>query len=101
MDVGYFDAWSAWWAGDLEPEAKLWGVSIMWWGRIGLIIQFAAAGRGVATPGVRFGVLMDALRGGRSFESTHTLHRFLALLGGVDLGESQRPSGRPGRFVLG
>lgn len=54
-------------------------------------------GRGVAIAGgeVRFGVLMDALRRGQPFESTHALHRFLASLGGVDLGEaSDKPFGR-------
>lgn len=50
-------------------------------------------GRGVAVPGgeVRFGVLMDAVL--RASDSAHTLHQFLALLGGVLIDASPRPFG--------
>ena len=50
-------------------------------------------GRGVAIPGgeVRFGILMDAAP--RAFDSAHTLHRFMALLGGVLIDTSPKPFG--------
>ena len=51
-------------------------------------------GRGVKVPGgeVRYGVLMDAVP--RGSESTHVLHRFMALLGGVLIDASPKPFGR-------
>jgi hypothetical protein len=42
MEVDIWEAWSRWLAGELLGDAKLWGVPIQWWGRIGKLAQFAA-----------------------------------------------------------
>ena len=41
--VSLFEAWRQWLSGNLVHESVLWGFSILWWGRIGKIVQFAAA----------------------------------------------------------
>src|SRR3989442_1077505 len=43
MDVGLSDAWRMWSSGDLDGGDQLWGVSILWWGRIGKLAEFVAA----------------------------------------------------------
>lgn len=37
MDYSYFDAWRAWASDRLNPSATMWGVPILWWGRVGLV----------------------------------------------------------------
>jgi len=36
------EAWQLWFSGDLPSTATLWGASILWWGRIGKIIELVA-----------------------------------------------------------
>jgi hypothetical protein len=38
-DVTLFGAWSAWLGGQEPSECQLWGISLLWWGRIGKILQ--------------------------------------------------------------
>ena len=42
QEVGYFEAWSAWANGSTE-QLTLWGHTMLFWGRAGKIVQFAAA----------------------------------------------------------
>ena len=42
QDVGYFEAWAAWWQGPTQ-HLVLWGHSILFWGRLGKVVQFVAA----------------------------------------------------------
>jgi hypothetical protein len=42
-EVGLVEAWGKWASGELAEEALLWGMSILWWGRIGKLTGFAAA----------------------------------------------------------
>ena len=41
--VGYLDAWAHWAAGDSTlRNADLWGLPVLWWGRIGKVAAFLA-----------------------------------------------------------
>jgi hypothetical protein len=41
--VGYLDAWVRWAAGDSRlRDAELWGLPVLWWGRIGKVAAFLA-----------------------------------------------------------
>lgn len=42
MEVTLIEAWIHWKEGLLQPNFLLWGHQILWWGRIGKIIQFIA-----------------------------------------------------------
>lgn len=42
MEVDIWEAWSHWFAGQPLGDARLWGMPILWWGRIGKLAQFAA-----------------------------------------------------------
>lgn len=41
-EVGLIDAWSNWLQGSMNLEAQLWGMSTIWWGRVGKLMEFAA-----------------------------------------------------------
>ena len=41
MELG--ELWSLWVSSNVSPNTPLWGVSLLWWGRIGKIIQFVGA----------------------------------------------------------
>ena len=39
--ITYLDAWSQWFAGrEVDPQLRLWFMSILWWGRVGKIAAF-------------------------------------------------------------
>lgn len=38
-EVSIVEAWALWLAGNLPPNAMLWGISIFWWGRFGKMMQ--------------------------------------------------------------
>lgn len=40
---GLFDAWGNWSAGQSVTDEELWGLSILWWGRVGMGMEFLAA----------------------------------------------------------
>lgn len=40
MAYGWLDAWMAWWGGKTLIGTTLWGIPILWWGRIGKLMQF-------------------------------------------------------------
>lgn len=42
-DVSLIEAWSIWLSGDLPDSALLWGISILWWERIGKLMQITGA----------------------------------------------------------
>ncbi|PSN17972.1 hypothetical protein C7271_14950 [filamentous cyanobacterium CCP5] len=42
-DVSLIEAWSIWLSGDLPDSTLLWGISILWWERIGKIMQVLGA----------------------------------------------------------
>lgn len=42
-DVGLIEAWKIWLAGDLPANTVLWGISILWWERIGKLMQVLGA----------------------------------------------------------
>lgn len=39
MHMTLGEAWSAWFAGDINKASVLWGVELFWWGRIGKALQ--------------------------------------------------------------
>lgn len=42
-NVGYLDAWARWFDGDVTlRDAELWGLAVLWWGRIGKFAAFLA-----------------------------------------------------------
>lgn len=41
QSVGYWEAWSLWWSGAKVDGLLMWGVPVLWWGRIGKLAQFA------------------------------------------------------------
>lgn len=41
--VSLMEAWKLWLSGNQVHDSLLWGVNILWWGRIGKLVQFAAA----------------------------------------------------------
>jgi hypothetical protein len=44
VPVSILDAWRHWLAGDKIDENKLvWGLRLLWWGRVGKLMQFGAA----------------------------------------------------------
>jgi len=42
-EVGLFEAWHQWWLIGEVKDLQLYGMSILWWGRIGKIVQFFSA----------------------------------------------------------
>ncbi len=40
---GLFEAWRSWLSGDQVQNSLLWGLKILWWARIGKVIQLLAA----------------------------------------------------------
>jgi hypothetical protein len=42
-ETSIIEAWRLWLSGDLSLNATLWGMSILWWGRIGKFMQFFGA----------------------------------------------------------
>lgn len=42
-EVSIVKAWALWLSGNLPPNAMLWGISILWWGRFGKVMQFVGA----------------------------------------------------------
>jgi hypothetical protein len=43
MSVSLFGAWHLWWSGKSLTGTTLWGLNIIWWGRIGKLLEFLAA----------------------------------------------------------
>ena len=43
MSVTLLQAWTGWFNGQLGPDHLLWGVEILWWGRVGKVAQFVGA----------------------------------------------------------
>jgi hypothetical protein len=43
QNISRIDAWTLWFVGDLPLDAKLWGMRVFWWGRLGKITEFVAA----------------------------------------------------------
>ena len=41
--VSLFEAWAVWARGEETKNLLLWSMQIIWWGRIGKVIQFFAA----------------------------------------------------------
>jgi hypothetical protein len=39
----YLQAWSVWFSGEHTEHLRLWGISMLWWGRIGKFMEFFAA----------------------------------------------------------
>ena len=42
-DVGLLEAWKLWFSGDLPANTILWGINILWWERIGKLMQLLGA----------------------------------------------------------
>jgi len=42
-DLGLVEAWQLWLSGSSTADIRLWSVSMMWWARIGKLLQFAGA----------------------------------------------------------
>ena len=42
-DVGLIEAWKLWFSGDLPTNTILWGINILWWERIGKLMQLLGA----------------------------------------------------------
>lgn len=41
QSVGYWEAWSLWWSGAKLEDFAMWGLAMVWWARIGKLLQFA------------------------------------------------------------
>ena len=41
QSVSYWEAWSLWWSGHKVDGFQMWGLPLLWWGRIGKLLQFA------------------------------------------------------------
>jgi len=39
----YLEAWKLWLAGQTVQDSLLWGAKILWWGRLGKVVEFLAA----------------------------------------------------------
>ncbi|MDI2029859.1 hypothetical protein QFW96_14605 [Saccharopolyspora sp. TS4A08] len=39
--VGYLEAWSLWWSGAEVKGFAMWSLPVLWWARIGKLLQFA------------------------------------------------------------
>jgi hypothetical protein len=39
MPVDYLEAWSLWWSDNLPRDAVLFGIKVLWWGRIGILLE--------------------------------------------------------------
>src|SRR5262245_14209686 len=37
-----WDVWSVWWSGRSAGGMPLWGMTVLWWGRVGKLMQFSA-----------------------------------------------------------
>ena len=42
-DITLIEAWRIWFSGDLADDILLWGISILWWERIGKLMQVVGA----------------------------------------------------------
>jgi hypothetical protein len=42
-DLSYFECWSLWFQGHTLQDKVLWGMSILWWGRLGRIVGLVSA----------------------------------------------------------
>ena len=42
-EVSYIDVWRIWFAGKETSTYVLWGIELLWWGRVGKIVQLIAA----------------------------------------------------------
>jgi hypothetical protein len=40
QSVSYWEAWSLWWSGQKVDGMRMWGVPLLWWGRVGKVMQF-------------------------------------------------------------
>jgi len=40
QSVSYWEAWSLWWAGQKVDGMLMWDVPFLWWGRVGMLMQF-------------------------------------------------------------
>jgi len=41
VTIDYWQAWADWFTGrEIDPQARLWFMSVLWWGRLGKIISF-------------------------------------------------------------
>ncbi|GAB2749838.1 hypothetical protein GCM10027174_25380 [Salinifilum aidingensis] len=40
VDVGYWEAWGLWWSGTKLEDFAMWGLPLLWWARIGKLLQF-------------------------------------------------------------
>ncbi len=39
--ISYLEAWATWLSGrEVDSQVKMWGYSILWWGRAGKILAF-------------------------------------------------------------
>ena len=43
QEVGYFEAWNLWWNSAEIKNHYLYGLEILWWGRIGKVVQLLSA----------------------------------------------------------
>lgn len=43
MSISWLEAWRLWFSGKPLTGTHLWGLNIIWWGRIGKILEFVAA----------------------------------------------------------
>lgn len=75
LAVGLFEAWKLWISGNIQ-NSMLWGMEILWWGRMGKLFQFAAALAIIAEI-----IGPDRLRiFGNSLHETFTCKKAVALL---------------------
>lgn len=43
QEIGYIEAWQLWFSGQSANSFLLWGMQILWWGRLGKVVQLVSA----------------------------------------------------------
>jgi hypothetical protein len=68
-ELSLLDAWRAWASGSLGPKCQLFGVQLLFWGRVGKLLQFFAA----------LTIVAEILGAQRLRAFGKSLHRFLSV----------------------
>lgn len=65
-DLGLVDAWQLWWQGRSTLGHELWGVSMIWWGRLGQTMAFVSGMTVVGSCFLALGLAQAAWEADRS-----------------------------------
>lgn len=74
-EIALIDAWKAWLENSLSLDVQVWGVSILWWGRLGKLAQFLGA----------LTIIADIIGPARLRSFGKSLHKVATLQGAVHI----------------